>query len=70
MDPPGVYLVADLVTRATLEEASITSAPSPLVLPLPEGFVSERFWFVSCLRAGALGCWDQDWKPPDRNSLS
>ena len=36
--PPGVCLIVDFVTHAALEEASITSIPFPLVLPLPEGF--------------------------------
>ena len=37
----GVCLAADLVTRAALEEASITSTPSPFVLPLLKGFGSS-----------------------------
>ena len=37
MDPSSVFLAANLVTHAALEEASVASAPSPLVLPLPEG---------------------------------
>ena len=38
MDSPSVYLAADLVTCAALEEASVASAPFPLVLLLLEGF--------------------------------
>ena len=37
MGSPGVCLAADLVTLAALEEASLTLAPSSLVLPLPKG---------------------------------
>ena len=37
MGPPGVCSAADLVTHTALEEASFTSAPSPLVCLLPEG---------------------------------
>ena len=44
MDPLGVCLAVDLVTRATFEEASVASIPSPLVLLLPEGSSS---FFVS-----------------------
>ena len=37
MDPPRVCLAVDLVTYTALEEASVTLAPSLLILPLPEG---------------------------------
>ena len=56
--PPGVCLATDLVTCAALEEVSVTSAPSPLVLPLPEGsgsrLVSEPMLSGVGTRIGSL----------------